>query len=129
MSKELYSDFFDKAKFAYRESSNQSNLFTPHHTKYVVSIEYNNNKITFNYQCNPKYCEPSLEDCMYSYITDCIAYEECGGDLAYFNQILYFDNEKDCKRTFNLCRQSFNKIVSLFGRDVYEKLKKHYEDY
>lgn len=127
--KELGNDFFETIEVNYKESRNQSNLFTPHHTKYVVSIKYNDKSITFNYQCNTEYHQPTLEDCLYAYVVDCMAYEECDGDIYYFNQIMNFDSEKDCKRTFNLCKQSFNNIINVFGHDVYEKLKEHYEDY
>lgn len=124
-------NFFDVVDFEYKKSKNQSNTFTPYHTRYdvVIKHKYEDKTLTMEYQCNPKYKTPTLKGCLACYISDADAYECCDDDIDYFNKILCFDSVKECLQCFTLCKESYNNILDFCGENGYEWLKKYFENY
>lgn len=130
------------------ESINQSNTFTKFHKRYDIKIimfvnlksneeqekqekfknkEYR--KITFEYQCNPKYSKPNIKDYLYNIITDAQSYENSNDDIQNFAYDLGYTNIKECTKAFNECKKMYNDIVENFGEKAYKLLCKYFENY
>lgn len=129
-----------------KESLNQSNTFTPYHKRYDVEIfMFENTKsdfdkiekfksgdyksINFEYQCNPKYNKPTLKDCLYAIVSDAQSYECCDDDIQFFADSFGYTNIKECISAFNGCKKAYNDIINAFGKNMYEALQKHFENY
>ena len=135
------------------ESINQSNTFTKLHKRYDIEIimfvnlksnekqekmkklknkEYR--KITFEYQCspkrcNPKYSKPNIKDCLYSIIMDAQSYENSDDDIQNFAYDFGYTDVNECIKAFNGCKKIYNDIVENFGEKTYRLLCKYFENY
>ena len=71
-----FEKIIDNIIFSYEEVNNQDNLITKQHVKYSIYLEYKDNYIEFDYQCNPYFCKPNLLDCLYCLLCDSQSYEK-----------------------------------------------------
>lgn len=137
-------------KFSIRakESLNQDDTFTLYHKRYDIEIGMFENvhtnsdknekfkngdykKIYFEYQCNPKYSKPTLEDCLFSILSDARCYEDSCNDIQFFADNFGYTSIKikECIKAFNGCKKAYNDIINTFGKKVYKELQKHFENY
>lgn len=99
----------NKIKLTYRESNDQSNLWTPYHTRFKCKIKYCGLSYTFSYQCNTDYDTPNLINCLGAIISDMNCYDSCR-DMSDFNwEFGYTDDKayKACKRTSKALHRLF----------------------
>lgn len=88
----------EKVNFNYDFSMNQENLFTPAHTKFDVTIEYNGMCYVTEYQCNTQYTEPTKESVMECLLSDCSCYEESADVEDFLFNFGYTDSRKHPQR-------------------------------
>lgn len=141
-------NIIDNFLMVVEESIDQSNTLTKYHKRYNIEIimfvnltnnskkekmeklknkEYN--KITFEYQCNPKYSKPNIKDCLYTVIMDSEVYEDSNDDIDFFANYLGYTNIKECIKAFNGCKKIYNDIIENFGEKIYKSLCKYFENY
>ena len=102
----------NKIKFSYRESDNQSNLFTPYHARFKCKIKYCGLSFSFPYQCNMAHSIPNLLDCMYAIISDMDCYDTSRDVVDFCNEFGYSDVKgikayKACKKTSKALHRLF----------------------
>lgn len=124
-------NILDILDFNCKKSLNQSSTVTRNHVRYDVTIRRidDGRKLRFEYQCNPKYKEPNLNDCMFCFISDARCYEDCNDDIQEFADMLGYEKVKETLLAFNACKQAYNDLLDFCGEGVYRWLCKHYEDY
>lgn len=99
----------NKIKFSYREANDQTNCFTPYHTRFKCKIKYCGLTYTFPYQCNVSHDEPNLIDCLRAIIMDMDCFDGCR-DMSDFNwEFGYTDDKvyKACKKTSKALHRLF----------------------
>ena len=76
-------NIMDSMKFSAQVAPVQSDLFTPSHVLYKCKVVNNGKQYTFDYQCNPTYKAPNIEDCLYCLFSDasCV---DCVADVDDF---------------------------------------------
>lgn len=121
----------DILEFNCKESLDQSNTFSRYHVRYDITIRRtdDNRKLRFEYQCNPKYGKPNLNDCMWCIVSDAKCYEDCDDDIQEFADMLGYEKVKETLSAFNGCKRAYNDLLEFCGEGVYRWLCKHYEDY
>ena len=122
----------DRLHFTYKESINQSNTFTRYHVRYDIRIMRTDNKecLRFEYQCNPKFNKPNLKDCLYCYVSDAMAYEDCDDDIQFFADMLGYEKIKETLDAFNACKKAYSELLDFCGTEgVYKWLKNYYSEY
>lgn len=122
----------DVSEMKVKKSSNQSNTITPKHVRYDIKITRadNGKQLSFEFQCNPRYIRPNLDNCMWSIVIDALAYEICSDDIDYFSKCYGLTTPSECIKTFNDCKKAYNDLLDFCGsKRVYEWLKDHYEGY
>lgn len=109
--------------FTYSEAEEQNNLFTPLHTLFDCTIEYNGNKYDFNYQCNTTHCEPSLVDCLDCLFLDASAYDD-SKDIYEFAEAFGYDIEdEETERAYNDCKKTSEALDYMFTNEEYSKIQ------
>lgn len=109
--------------FDYEVSENQNDLFTPRHEKYNITISRcdDGRSINFNYQCNPHYTQPSLEDCMECYITDAQSYEAFDNIDDFYNEYGY-TKVSEAIEAFESCKDSYFELIKFLTYEELEEL-------
>lgn len=113
----------NKIKLIYRESNNQSNLFTPNHTRFKCKIKYCGLSFTFPYQCNTAYNEPNLVDCLRGIIMDMDCYDSCR-DMSDFNWEFGYTDDK----AYKACKRTSKALHRLFTDEEIGKIYKEIEE-
>lgn len=67
---EDYKNILNSMTLRYAKSEKQSDLFTPSHTKFDITISRYGKSIHFTYQCNIRFNMPNIEDCIGSLIIE-----------------------------------------------------------
>ena len=122
----------DVIGYDYERSLNQSNTFTKEHVRYNIIITRNDTmqKMSFEYQCNPKYNRINKDDLLYSIISDAMAYEYSDDDIDTFANEYGYESVKECLKAFNACKKIYNNLVEFCGSyQLYSWLKDHYQEY
>lgn len=125
-------NLLDVLGFRYKTSLDQSNTFTPRHKRYNVTITRQDTgvKITFDYQCNPRYSKPTLCNCLGALVSDAVAWEQCNDDIDEFQAAFGYTKASECFKAFVGCKENYNKLMALCGSEqVYDWLVEYYEDF
>lgn len=106
----------ENIKFNYVKSENQDELFSCKHRRYDCKIEYNGHRYSFEYQCNPNYKEPNLEDCLDSLLCDKSAYDDTNGILDFCAEFGYLNEDSipKGKKAYNACKKTSKALNRLF---------------
>lgn len=123
-------DFLDNLSFKYEKSINQTKTFTAHHVRYDITFTRidNKEKLCFEYQCNPRYCKPGVDECLWCIVEDAQSYETCGDDISAFQQEFGYTDAAECIAAFNGCKENYQKLMAWCGHDIYQQLAKYYEE-
>ena len=121
----------EKIKFSYEESEDRNNLFTSAHRKYVCIIKYNGKQYTFDYQCNPIYSKPNLNDCMDSLLLDGFSYSDSKDIIDFANEFGYdiYENKAEVKRIYNACKKTWKALNRLFTEDEISEIEKEVREF
>ena len=121
----------EKIKFNYEVAEKQNELFTPAHRKYVCIIKYNGRQYTFDYQCNPIYSKPNLNDCMDSLLLDGFSYSDSKDIIDFANEFGYdiYENKAEVKRIYNACKKTWEALNRLFTDEELEELENEINEY
>lgn len=123
----------DKIEYNVKESSNQDDLFTTYHTKYSVTIKYNNVTYSLEYQC-PSDIIPTKEDVLSCVLLDSRCYEECKvsdsdiDNLAEFQALFGYEDIKDLCEAYKGCKNVYNHISKMFTKEEQESLYNYLEE-
>lgn len=123
----------DKIEYNVKESSNQEELFTPYHTRYSVTIKYNNVTYSLDYQC-PSDIIPTKEDVLSCVLLDSRCYEECKvsdsdiDNLAEFKVLFGYEDIKDLCESYKGCKNAYNHISKMFTKKEQEQLFDYLEE-
>lgn len=117
----------NKIKFSFRESDNQSNLFTQYHTRFKCKIKYCGLSFTFPYQCNTTHEEPNLESCLICLFLDASAYENSRGFLDFCDEFGYKD-EKRAIKNYKACKKTYEALHRLFTDEEINKIYKEIDE-
>ena len=108
----------NKIAFIYEEAENQSNTFTPYHTRYDCVIKYGTNgkPYRFDYQCNPDHELPNIKDVMYSLLSDAMAYDEADNIFDFCDDLGYdcIDNYDEAIKIYNACKKTSIALHNMF---------------
>lgn len=110
----------EKVNFNYDFSMNQENLFTPAHTKFDVTIEYDGMCYVTEYQCNTQYGEPTKENVMKCLILDAMSYEDSADVESFVFDFGYADNKESLRRGFAAyegCKKTYEALHIMFTND------------
>ena len=114
------------------EASNDVNgLFSKDHVKYDCVIRYNGKDFSFTYQCNPKYSQPTKENCIGSLLSDASCFE-CSSDFEQFCDDLGYTKISEYKKAqsiYNACGKVANFLSMAFTSEEREDLDELLEDY
>ena len=104
-----------KIAFIYTESENQTNLFTPFHTKFDCAIKYGTNckPYKFTFQCNTAHDIPTIASVMYSLIIDADGYNSSRGILDFMACNGYEDYEEG-ERVYDECKKTYDALHQMF---------------
>ena len=108
-------NILDKIDFDYEVSENQQNLFTPYHTRFDITICYNNKEYTTEYQCNTQYCYPEKMDVLDSLLLDKFCYDAddfCTDGMS----------ASEVVRIYNACKETSEALSNMFTEDELEAL-------
>lgn len=111
--------------FDYEESLNQEARFTPAHVIYKCVIKANNKQYTFDYQCNPVYNEPNLEDCIECLVMDANSYESATDADDFIKEFGYDTSLADVRKgekVYKACGKTYKALIRIFGKEGYEKM-------
>lgn len=115
--------------FEYKESDNQTDLFSLKHTRFDVTLTYNKKTILFEFQCNTIVAQPSKKDCLWCLSLDSSSYELSNGDIDEFQNEFGYEKASECIKTFNGCKQNYQKFHILFTNDETKILNEYFENY
>ena len=114
------------------EASNDVNgLFSKDHVKYDCVIRYNGKDFSFTYQCNPKYSQPTKENCIGSLLSDASCFE-CSSDFEQFCDDLGYTKISEYKKAqsiYNACGKVANFLSMAFTSEEREELDELLENY
>ena len=114
------------------EASNDVNgLFSKDHVKYDCVIRYNGKDFSFTYQCNPKYSQPTKENCIGSLLSDASCFE-CSSDFEQFCDDLGYTKISEYKKAqsiYNACGKVANFLSMAFTDEEREELDELLENY
>lgn len=114
--------------FKCEESTNQQNTFSKMHTRFNITLSYNQQSITFDYQCNTTMTEPTKKDCLYCLLMDSSSYEYCE-NIDDFASEFGYEKVSECIEAFNGCKKNYQKLHKLFNNDEIEVLRCLFNDY
>lgn len=108
-------EILNKIKFNYSEALNpKSKPFTREHTIFNCKISHNRKSYSFEYQCNPNYSEPKLDEVLECLITDMGCYE-CSRDIVDFAEELGYDPTSfECQKAYDGCKKESKALHRLF---------------
>lgn len=125
-------NIMDSMKFSAQVAPVQSDLFTPSHVLYKCKIVNNGKQYTFDYQCNPTYKAPNIEDCLYCLFSDasCV---DCVADVDDFlRELGYTDSLESIRKgekAFKACKHTAKALARIFTTEEMEVLSAHFENY
>lgn len=108
-------------KFSYKEAKNQKNVFTARHTKFVCTIEYNNVGYTFDYQCNTKYSQPNLRNCIECLLSDASCYNDYSYN-EFCREFGYDTHSEEAVRIYEECEDTAQALRTMFNDDEIEQI-------
>lgn len=123
----------DNIEYNVKESSNQEDLFTTYHTRYSVTIKYNNETYSLDYQC-PSDIIPTKEDALSCILLDSRCYKEVKvndsdiDNLAEFQALFGYENIKDLWEAYKGCKNAYNHISKMFTKEEQESLYNYLEE-
>lgn len=120
-------EIFNKIKFSFEVSENQEDLFTHNHTKFHVEIEYNENKMIFDFQCNTEFEQPEIKSVLFSVFSDAYAYENNPDILDFKDEMGYTDN-KICRKFYELCKKESESLHRMFTNEEIELLSNYFNE-
>lgn len=108
----------DKINFTYKVADEQTELFTPHHTKYDVELSINGcNPFKTTYQCNSNW-EVKKEDVLVAIMNDGIAYEYSNNLNDFMYEYEYKDKDKALK-AYDACYNAYMWFETEWTREQY----------
>lgn len=114
--------------FVYEESENQTNLFTPHHTKFDCVIKYGTNSkpFQFTYQCNTDYMMPNINDVMDSLLLDTYAYDNCDSPSEMADEFGYdyYEDKNKVDKIWDACKRTANALHEMFSDDELSEIER-----
>lgn len=122
-----------KIKYNAKESSNQNNNFTEHHTRFDCTLNYNNVTYNFDFQCNTDYTKPTKEVVLSSVLSDsrCYldtkVYDDDIDNLEVFKDLFGYENIKELLKAYEGCKNAYNHINKMFTKEEQEKLYDYLE--
>lgn len=125
-------DIISRLRFTSREDSNQNGLFTVHHVKYKCTIYNRNNgkRYTFNYQCNPDFSKPEINDCLNCLLMDADSGEyDCADFLVEFGYNETAESIRNGLKAHKACKRTADALNRLFTPEELEVLRDHFADY
>ena len=121
----------EKIEFEYEVSNDVKDLFSKDHVKYDCEIEYNGKDFSFTYQCNPKYSQPTKENCMASLILDAESFEYLRDFEDFCNDFGYtkISEYKKAQEVYSACGKVANFLSMAFTSEEREELDELLENY
>lgn len=116
----------EKINFNYKEAKNQVGLFTPQHTLFVCTIEYNDVAYTFTYQCNTQYTTPNKRDMM-----ECLLFDYFVAEMSFnefCNEFGYDTLDDESNSIYEACEETYNAFRRLFDDDELSELQDDIND-
>lgn len=104
-------------EFYYEESDNQEDKFSLDHVRYDCYITRDDIKVSFEYQCNPKYFTPTLYDVMESLIFDSSI-----DNIDELHELMPDSKVSKIIKTFNLIQENNYKLHKILSDEEIEKL-------
>lgn len=108
-------------KLNYEVANKQNDLFTPNHVKYACMLKANGRQYTFEYQCNPQYSKPTVDDCLYALMSDMQCFE-CAKDIEDFMFDLGYAGYKEAERAYKACRRTAKAMHRMFTDEQLDEI-------
>lgn len=133
MSKEV-KEIFDKVKFTYHRSSNQtSHMFSECHTKFDCKMAYGGESYQSTYQCNIAHSDMGniKVDFMYCVFMDKMSYDTSRDeeDFAANLGMDYYEDRKEVDRCYRACKRASERIEEMFSSEEIEILNEYFGEY
>lgn len=134
MKKENIETLICKINYNVKESSNQNDLITEYHTRFNVTISYNNATYNTDYQCNTNYTQPTKEDIIACILSDARCYVDCKvndddmDNIEEFGLMFGYENVKELLEVYNGCKKAYNNIKKMFTNEEIEQLENYFEE-
>ena len=120
-------------KYNVKESTNQEDLFTNNHTRYSVTIKYNNVTYSLDYQC-PSDIIPTKEDILSCILSDSRCYEDAKvsdydiDNLEEFMTTLGYTSLKNADKAYQGCKRAYTYLNKMFTKEEQEELFTYLEE-
>lgn len=134
MKKENIETLIYKIKCNVKESSNQNDLITEYHTRFNVTISYNNVTYNTDYQCNINYTHHTKENIIACILSDARCYADCKvndddiDNIEEFRLMFGYENIKELLKTYDGCKKAYNNIKKMFTNEEIKKLENYLEE-
>lgn len=121
----------ERISFECEVSNDVKDLFSKDHVKYDCKIEYNGKDFSFTYQCNPKYSQPTKENCISSLTLDAESFEYSRDFEDFCDNFGYtkISEYKEAQSIYNACGRVANFLSMAFTDEEREELNELLENY